>query len=795
MSRRALSLLLLVLALAGLAWFAVGGAQDAGGEPASRDAGASSVEETSAEGAAREDAPAFEDEAAPIQRQELSRSDDPRPRTAAATVLVLDALGRPLPGATVRASAAGAFDEQVTGDDGQAALTLPLAPTVELTARGAGHLPAGLAEHPFGATATIRLAAAAVLLARLRDGEGVPLEGVSVRTRGRTGARGDTDAAGLVVLDALRPGTYDLTFESPRGRASRFFMLAGVYLAPGDNRIDVAMPPGHSVSGVARSMPSGAVLAGVAITLTWEARAGNVAGFHRRLEALTDADGRFAFTGVAPGSVRVRADAEGHTATMHTLELRESRGESVVAFDLVAAVVLRGTVVDVDRTPVADAEVTFGWWGGDQIRFGPTAPTDAQGRFELREVPVRASAFVAASKPGRAPSGIGVDKLQPGEVRDGVVIEMKCGVAVRGRVRSEVGVALADARVQLALRLGAERYATVAITDADGGYAFDDVAAFPSRLTVSLPGYVPFGVDVNLGNDKPIAVLDEVTLRVAHTLEGVVVARGQEVGLAAARVSVVAHEKGGTRIATWTDDLGRFTLADLPRGEYSLDVRGPEVIVGKPVAVQVPHSGRLRVFVDPMVPVGSGILELRVLDAVTGQAKPDVSITGVDKRRMAYVDGTYSLRGLNPGRVDLQLGAEGYQPVAIPAALVAAGQTRRLGDVLLQPAASLRVCVLDERGRPFEPAQVKVELVDRQQLTLATALVPVVDDARRGNYRWAGLALSRFTLRVRGPATHVPQEQAVDLFTAQTTELRVALARVPGTPPAKTAAPRAGSGR
>lgn len=798
MSRRPLILLLLTLALLGGSWLVLAGGFSARGEGAdlARELGVADVLPALGTDEADVDAnPVLEGDGVAVQRQALARDDDPRPRVEAADVLVLDALGRPLAGATVRGTAAGAFDEQVTGEDGRAQLTLPQAESLAIRAQAARHLVAGLAEHTFGQQATIQLAPAAVLVARAQDGEGAPLAAVRVSTRGRSNARGETDAVGCVVLDGLRPGTYDLAFEGHASSAARFFLLAGVYLAPGDNRFDVALPPGQTIRGTVRSSPAGTPLAAASITLSWEARAGNVGGFSRRLDVRTDAAGAFTFAGVPPGSIRVLAEAAGHTPLMRPLELRESRGEQQLDLELVAAAVVRGTVLDGDRSGVADAEVSFGWWGGDAIRFGPTTRTDAKGNFELIDVPVRAAAFVAAAKSGRATAGVGVQALAPGDVREGIVVELKAGVRVRGRLRGDDGPTVAGAEVRLALRLGADRYALATTSDSNGFFAFEHVVAFPSRLEVGARGFVPFGVDVDVRDDKPETDLGELTLRVAHTVEGILVARGQIVGLAAAHVRLTASAKDPPRQATYTDELGRFVFADLPRGEYLLDVRGPDVLAGKSIPLGIPHRGVLRVFVDPMVPLGSGVLELRVVDAATGVPVPDVAIAGIDQRRVAFVDGVYSLRGLPVGQLDLQLAAQGFQTVAVPGAHVLAGQTRRLRDVLLQPATSLRVRVLDERGRPFKPAQVSVQLVDEQGLTLPASLAPGTRDAGKGNYGWTALAQSRFKLRVQGPPTHVPEERAVEILTTAPANLQIKLARVPKKPPAKKTLPEAGRGR
>lgn len=789
MSRRHLILLLLSIALLGGSWLVLAGGLSARGEGVdlASELGVADVLPALGDEADADATVVLEDGGIAVQRQALARDDDPRPRVAAAEVLVLDALGRTLAGAIVRGTAAGAFDEQTTDEAGCARLTLPQAPTVALRAQAARHLAAGLAEHAFGQPATIRLAPAAVLVARVQDGEGVALPRVRVSTRGRTGARGDTDAVGCVVLDGLRPGIYDLAFDGRGNTASRFFLLAGVYLAPGDNRVDVALPPGQTIRGVARSSPAGTPLVDASITLSWDARAGNVGGFRRRLEARTDTVGAFAFAGVPPGSIRLRADAAGHTPIMRPLELRESRGEQQIDLELVAAAVVRGTVLDVDRSGVADAEVSFGWWGGDALRFGPTTRTDAAGRFELLDVPVRVNAFVAAAKDGRATAGAEVKALAPGDVREGIVVELKAGVRVRGRLRSEDGTTVSAAEVRLTPRHGADRYAQVSASDGNGFFAFEHAVAFPSRVEVAAQGFVTFGVDVNVKDDKPETDVGELTLRVAHTLEGIVVARGQVVGLGGARVNLTASVKDVARVATSTDELGRFAFADLPRGEYRLDVRGPDVLTGKPMTVAIPHRGALRVFVDPMVPVGAGVLDLRVVDATTGLPLPDVAIAGLDKRRVSYADGIYSLRGVPAGPLDLQVAAKGFQTVAVPGAFVAAGQTRRLRDVLLMPATSLRLRVLDERGRPFKPAQLTVQIVDDQGLTLPISLAPATGEASKGTYLWDALALSRFTLRVKGPPTHVPQERAVEIYTTTPSNLQLKLARVPKKPPATKA--------
>jgi protocatechuate 3,4-dioxygenase beta subunit len=727
-----------------------------------------------------------------LRRDEALPEDDGRARAAAAMVTVLDGAGRPLPEAVVEAAGGGAVDRRTTDALGRATVRLPAAEVLSVTAMAAGHLRAGCAEHPFGAELTLRLPRAARLLATVQDAAGRPVGGVRVFVRGQPRVAGSTGADGHIVLDGIRPGTHDVSLHSdPEAGVLRAHMMGGLYLPEGDNAHTFVLPAGAAVTGTVVQDGSGSPLAGATVRLHWQSRGGALRGFGRLEDAVTGAAGGFAFTGVGPGRIRVEADTPGHAAAAHEQDVFESGGEVRIAFALVPAAVVRGRVRDAARAPVAGAAVTLGFGEPAGLRFAHGTLTGADGRFELPDVPPRDGLLLVASAPGRAEGGALLGKVRPGEVREGVEIDLRRGVAVRGRVRGASGMPLLGAEVRLVPTRGAERYARTTTTDAAGVFRFEEVVGFPYRIEARAPEHLPATVELTVSDSRPENDAGELSLRRACSLAGIVSVRGSGIGQAGVRVNVRDPAGKGARRglagSATTDDFGRFTVTGLPEGDYLVDVRGPEVQPQTPLRVRLPHDGRLlRLAVDVAVPPETGIVSMRVCDAATRAPIAGVEFGGIDRRRVAYEDGMYSLRGIPGGTVELRLRAGGYQPARLAHVAVLPGRVRRLDDVALQRAASVRARVVDERGRPFRAGQVRLQLVDTQHLTAAEALAPAAADPQRGVWTWDGLALSRFELRVRGPGTHAPRTQVVDVWAPQAAEVRVQLARKPRPPPAPT---------
>lgn len=185
-------------------------------------------------------------------------------------------------------------------------------------------------------------------------------------------------------------------------------------------------------------------------------------------------------------------------------------------------------------------------------------------------------------------------------------------------------------------------------------------------------------------------------------------------GKAAEKVHVSVSEatvrQGGSR--TWallTDAAGRITAPGLPddqevalnlfqAGSPPLMIRGWPSTFPRQVTLSPGAEIRGRITDSARHAISNATVEV---EAWIGRSPQLVRLA--DKTR---ADGSFALRGLPPGRLNLTLRASGYVPRVEPLILTA-GERRELGTRALEPGARLRVEVVDEVGHPVPGAAVE----------------------------------------------------------------------------------------
>lgn len=363
--------------------------------------------------------------------------------------------------------------------------------------------------------------------------------------------------------------------------------------------------------------------------------------------------------------------------------------------------VVRGRVVDDAGAPIAGAAVRVSGWQPSLAVL-----TDAQGRFELRDVPGMSGSLMASRQGyvGRGGQPQGVARISPrtSDLIEGVeIVLVRTGVIV-GRVLGTDGEPLVGARVQ-AVRLrrfrGQRRLATdgarADTTDDRGAYRLHGLA--PGDCYVSVipphawhlgeikspggPAQGPRAVFhpgvVDVANARLVTVVPtaettaDVTVPIVelYSVRGVVIDRqgkpvaGAQVSLqprdpTVAEASVTSHRTDGT--------VGEFTLVRVPAGSYAIVARVfPDGRVGGPFT-QPPPMGQAE------VDVGGDVegLVIRITDGATVRgrvrfvpAAPEdlssvrVQASGLDPWMPASADdllddeASFELRGLKAVRV------------------------------------------------------------------------------------------------------------------------------------------------
>lgn len=295
---------------------------------------------------------------------------------------LVDSRGMPVPGVLVelRAERETVPRSALTERDGAFTFEAVLG-NVVLTAMPSG-APAGRTRATVRANArtevTITLEGALFSMeGRVLDPRGFPVEGAQISIaslRARTPYEAATFSArdGTFSFLAMPRPPYHLEVDHPD--YARFEELE---LTPGDRPYEAHLQEGGTIRGriVDRDTDTG----------IRDAIVGVYADDVLVEEDATDPEGRFAIARLAPGRYLVRMRSRTHMPDERSVTLQASRYEapSLDLGDLrvLGAGIFRGAVTDAVGEPVQGARVYLPFTVG-----GPFALTDAQGRYELRNV-------------------------------------------------------------------------------------------------------------------------------------------------------------------------------------------------------------------------------------------------------------------------------------------------------------------------------------------------------------------------------------------------------------------------
>ncbi len=526
----------------------------------------------------------------------------------AATVLgrVVDPQGRPLAGVAVSAVA-----EAVVGERAFAA-TDPVADRAFTDAQGRfvlrrlhpeegyevrasrqGAFPAAERTTVGPATApprnlTLVLAPARPARGRVQDREGRPIAGAEILLRPalRRGQEGFSASAAAGGNDAIRAesdpqGTF-LVPECPavevellvRKKGFAPMVLPALRIPPAGGPADkgpadlglfVLRPgvrlAGRVVGGNGRGVPGAEIFP---LDRPPVAHQNERAVRGLKPAATTALDGVFALEDLAGGTpVHLLVRAPGYL----TAVVRAVRPPTAAPLKirLESEEVLRGRVVDEAGEPVAGARLDLRWQ--DHLEEEPErrigtpllrmTRSEADGRFELREIP-EGSVSLGAAAPGFvALAGMEIELPRPadaGELR----LVLDRGAVVQGRVTSAEGEPVAAVRVAVE--------GAAATTDDDGFYWLEGAATGPRDVLFLHPRYgrlaKPFDVQPGVnGLDASFAAGVEVSGRVLDEA-------GKPV--AGARVELGARGPGSRQYQDVSGEDGRFRLSPVVDAVYRL---------------------------------------------------------------------------------------------------------------------------------------------------------------------------------------------------------------------------------
>lgn len=353
-------------------------------------------------------------------------------------------------------------------------------------------------------------------------------------------------------------------------------------------------------------------------------------------------------------------------------------------------------VVDPDGLPVADA-VVASFLSGDGRPFrtrrdlDALATTDGDGRFTIDGLPAGTPCGVEISSGRHAPTLREPFVVAADETLDLGTLLVKPGVSVTGTV-SDVrsGAVLRDVVVELRdLTTAYRRTGTdlddapalaTAVTDENGVYRFEHLAPRQYGLAIHHDGYIPLSsvlTFVLAMGDIP-AKQDFALERATERVDGNVISAIDGTAVAGVKVRLSrnqVNQKGYYAAEAITDDTGAFTLAGLPAGRLTLELRSENWFLPITQGIEAPASNLVvearpaqRVDVTLVVPEGR-----ELPDEVTATVKPTPGgggalVPSATARRVYddLGDGAFSVTGLRHGKYRLEVAADGFAVTMSP---------------------------------------------------------------------------------------------------------------------------------
>jgi len=261
---------------------------------------------------------------------------------------------------------------------------------------------------------------------------------------------------------------------------------------------------------------------------------------------------------------------------------------------------------------------------------------------------------------------------------------------VRGRVHTETGAPIVDARVQVER---GRRLLDEGNTSATGEFAIGPLEAGHLRLTVSHPDYAEAVLRYPQIPAEPL----DITLRQGGMIEGKVVddRSGQPMAHAAVRAGLggpggQAAPNVNTVLdrGTRSDDTGTFRLEGLPLGQVNVVASAPGYAVSAPETVQIQAGTKVTNLTLRLQ--REGVVDGRVVDDADGKPIPRALVVfrppypAGPRRARTAADGSFKLKGVSPGTVSIEITRTGYMTRWLSGLNVSPGESLSNVEVRLQ---------------------------------------------------------------------------------------------------------------
>ncbi len=550
------------------------------------------------------------------------------------------------------------------------------------------------------------------------DKSGAPVDAVEVRIapadpiaamrmRFQRGAEPDarTGPDGWFALEDRRRGeTIDLSVSREGYVASG---ARGVQVPP-PNPLTITLDASSKVSGRVVDL-EGKPIVGATIGLQRtrsEGFGGRSMQFQMRNDESSDAEGKFLFDAVDPGTIALEASAPGmQKKSMPSVEVPSGKDITDVAFVLEAGATLEGRVLSSDGQPVAGAEVGAVEEGGERMMvrgMSERSPTDGDGRYRLESLIPGTLSIEATSD--SYPRTVKSVELKPGLNR--LDLTFSGGLDVSGRVVDQNGAAIVGALVRL---------------DAPGRFFGGPQAQSGSDGSFRLTGIAPGDYSLNASRAGFAPLDDEVPVRVeAAPVAGLLIKLAQGGAISGTILGLDPKQFGEVEVradrAGWNgvrpDFKGNYRIENLAPGDYTVEARWGTSGRRATGTVTLPQ-GAPEVRLD--LSFGQGIaLSGSVMQGQTPAEGAVVAVVNLDADGNGWGrtdhEGKFRIEALEPARYRLDLTWNG----ATHTETLDLSSDREISIDL--PAATVSGVLLDaQNNQPIVGASVTLEAQAEQQ--------------------------------------------------------------------------------
>lgn len=422
--------------------------------------------------------------------------------------------------------------------------------------------------------------------------------------------------------------------------------------------------------------------------------------------ATTDSTGNFQLLTVAPGLVTVEVTADGYARQINTdVQVRAQETIQGLRFQLQPELVITGKITDESGVPISGIYVS-GYNEQTQSGFS-CQPSDGNGAFRLGNL-VPGTYTLSVNVKGYALAQKDNVVVTSGSQEKTIDFILKRAGSVTGKITNANGDPIGGVSVTAYDSLS-NRYQNSWQTDASGKYSLDSLPSGNYRLEAYKQGYTRSqhdGVEVSAGSVTPNV---DFVLQQGASLSGFVTDSFNH-PIAGATVYASGNKSGSDTVTT--DSTGRFHIAGLSDGTYTLDVSANGYMSDRDTTVTISLGQDQEGMTIKLAP--AAIISGKVT-ATGGTSLKNASIMAYETAthygygQSIMEDGRYSLGMLPEGTYDLTVEADGYLKETIPGIHAVIGQENANVNFSLQPSAIISGTVTDEQGQPLQGIRILVK--------------------------------------------------------------------------------------